>query len=81
MRLYVGFCEGFQTPAVTNIPTRTAAGVWKPPRDESAGRGTYWSVPRAQLWGFNRGRATAELSSEGRLSGEDGDAERGRRFL
>jgi hypothetical protein len=21
------YCEGFQTPAVTNIPTRTAAGV------------------------------------------------------
>ena len=37
-----GFCEGFQTPAVTNIPTRTAAGVWKPPKDETAGRGTYW---------------------------------------
>jgi hypothetical protein len=27
----------------------------------------------AQLWGFGRGRATAEFSSEGRLSGEAGD--------
>jgi hypothetical protein len=34
-------CEGFQTPAVTNIPTPTAAGVWKPPKDETAGMGTY----------------------------------------
>jgi hypothetical protein len=33
--------NGFQTPAVANISTRTAAGVWKPPRDETAGRGTY----------------------------------------
>jgi hypothetical protein len=30
------------------------------------------------LWGFRRGRATAELSSEGRLSGEAGDAGWGR---
>jgi len=37
----------------------SAAGVRKPPRDETAGRGTYWAVPRAQLWGFGGGRATA----------------------
>jgi hypothetical protein len=46
------YCEGFQTPAVTNIPTPTAAGVWKPPRDETAGRGTYEAVPARLLWGF-----------------------------
>jgi hypothetical protein len=34
-------CEGFQTPAVTKHSPTEAAGVWKPPRDESAGRGTY----------------------------------------
>jgi hypothetical protein len=28
-------------PNVTNIPTPTAAGVWKPPKDETAGMGTY----------------------------------------
>jgi hypothetical protein len=61
----VSFCEGLQTPAVTSLHTRTAAGVWKPPRDETAGRGTYEGVPRAQLWGFSSERATAELSSEG----------------
>src|SRR5215470_19675501 len=55
------FCEGFRTPAVTNVSTRTAAGVRKPPRDETAGRGTYWAVPRAQLWGFGGGRATAAV--------------------
>src|SRR5258707_7547664 len=74
-------CGGFRTPAATNISPRTAAGVRKPPRDETAGRGTYWAVPRAQLWGFGRGRATAEVSSEGRLSGEDGDAGRGDVFF
>src|SRR5258707_14928399 len=45
-------CEGFRTPAVTNISTRTTAGVRKPPRDETAGRGRYWAVPHSQLWGF-----------------------------
>jgi hypothetical protein len=59
-----GFCEGFRTPAVTNISTRTTAGVRKPPRDETAGKGTYWAVPRAQLWGFGGGGATAEVGSE-----------------
>ena len=57
-------CEGFRTPAVTNISTRTTAGVRKPPRDETAGKGTYWAVPRAQLWGFGGGGATAEVGSE-----------------
>src|SRR5215831_6276540 len=57
----VGLCEGFRMPAVTNVSTRTAAGVRKPPRDETAGRGTYWAVPRAQLWGFGGGRATAAV--------------------
>jgi hypothetical protein len=37
----VRFSEGFKTPAVTNTPTRRAAGVWKPPKGETAGRGTY----------------------------------------
>jgi hypothetical protein len=32
-------CEGLRTPAVTNVSTRTAAGVRKPPRDETAGEG------------------------------------------
>src|SRR5215471_9231533 len=62
--LFVCYCEGFRTPAVTNVSPRTAAGVRKPPRDETAGRGTYWAVPRAQLWGFGCGRATAEVGSE-----------------
>src|SRR5215468_8387010 len=75
------FCEGFQTLAVTNIPTRTAAGVWKPSRDETARKGTYWAVPARLLWGFGCGRATAEVSSEGRLSGEDVDAGRRRCVL
>src|SRR5262249_3367309 len=57
----LGFCEGFRTPAVTNGSTRTAAGVRKPPRDETVGRGTYWAVPRAQLWGFGGGQATAAV--------------------
>jgi hypothetical protein len=30
-----------EVAAVTNIPTPTAAGVWKPPKDETAGKGTY----------------------------------------
>ncbi len=54
-------CEGFRKPAVTNVSPRTAAGVRKPPRDETAGRGTRWAVPRAQLWGFGHGRATAKV--------------------
>src|SRR5215470_19128641 len=78
---YFRSCEGFQTPAVTNIPTRTAAGVWKPSRDETARKGTYWAVPARLLWGFGCGRATAEVSSEGRLSGEDVDAGRRRCVL
>src|SRR5712671_2189469 len=67
-------CEGFRTPAATNVSTRTAAGVRKPPRDETAGRGTYWAVPRAQLWGFGRGRATAEIGSAVGWAGGDGVA-------
>jgi hypothetical protein len=39
------FCEGFRTPAATNISPRAAAGVRKPPRDETAGGGG--EVPRA----------------------------------
>src|SRR5262245_40578336 len=53
--------EGFRRPAATNVSPRTSAGVRKPPRDETAGRGTYWAVPRAQLCGFGSGRATAEV--------------------
>jgi hypothetical protein len=56
-------CEGFQTPAVNEHSPTDAAGVWKPPRDETAGRGTYEAVPRTQLWGFERGRATAESAA------------------
>ena len=41
----VRFCEGLQTPDVTNIATPAAAGVWKPPLDETAGKGTYEAVP------------------------------------
>jgi len=63
-RQHGSLCEGFRTPAVTNISTRTTAGVRKPPRDETAGKGTYWAVPRAQLWGFGGGGATAEVGSE-----------------
>jgi hypothetical protein len=48
-------------PVHRSVSTGTAAGVRKPPRDETAGRGTYWAVPRAQLWGFGSGRATAEV--------------------
>jgi hypothetical protein len=60
-RRNVGSCEGFRTPAITNVSPRMAAGVRKPRRDETTGRGTYWSEPRAQLWGFGSGRATAEV--------------------
>jgi hypothetical protein len=35
----VALCEDFRTPAVTNVSPRTAAGVRKSPRDETAGRG------------------------------------------
>src|SRR5260370_13387870 len=66
--------EGCRTPAATNISPRTAAGVRKPPRDETAGRGTYWAVPRAQLWRFGRGRATAEIGSAVGSAGCDGVA-------
>jgi hypothetical protein len=58
---FVGSCEGFRTPAVTNVSPRAAAGVRKPPRDETAGRGRRWAVPRSQLWGFGHGRATAKV--------------------
>src|SRR6266852_1708780 len=70
----VSICEGFRTPAATNVFTRTTAGVRKPPRDETAGKGTYWAVPRAQLWGFGRGRATAEIGSAVGWAGGDGVA-------
>ncbi len=73
------FCEGFRTPAVTNVFPRAAARVRKPARDETAGKGTYWAVPRAQLWGFGRGRATAEVSGEVQFGGGDRVAGRGRR--
>jgi hypothetical protein len=33
-----GGCKGFRAPAGTNASTRTAAGVRKPPRDETGGR-------------------------------------------
>jgi hypothetical protein len=33
----------------------------KTSRVETTGRGTCWAVPRAQLWGFGRGRAAAEV--------------------
>src|SRR5215469_13204746 len=66
-RGYVSFCQGFRTPAVTNVSTRTAAGVRKPPRDETAGKGTNWAVPRAQLWGFEyHARSQREAILNGR---------------
>src|SRR5216683_2323584 len=74
-------CEGFRTPAATNISPRTAAGVRKPPRDETAGRGTYWAVRRAQLWGFGCGRATAEIGSAVGSAGCDGVAAQMRRVF
>jgi hypothetical protein len=37
--------------------------------------------PRRSLWGFRRGRATAEVSGEGRLSGEDDGAGQARCVL
>jgi len=40
-----------------------------------------WAVPRAQLWVFGGGRATAEVGSEGRLSCGDDVAARGRGVL
>jgi hypothetical protein len=49
---------------MTAYPRAEAAGVRKAPRHEIAGRGTDWAVPRAQLWGFGRARATAEVGSE-----------------
>jgi hypothetical protein len=55
------FVKVFGRRPVTNVFTGTAAGVRKPPRDETAGRGTHWAVPRAQLWGFGGGRVTAEV--------------------
>lgn len=45
-------------------PSRTSLhGGRKPSRDETAARGTYWAVPRAQLWGFGRGWATAKVGA------------------
>jgi hypothetical protein len=57
-------CVGFRTPASQAYPRGVTAGVRKAPRHEIAGRGTDWAVPRAQLWGFGRVRATAEVGSE-----------------
>jgi hypothetical protein len=45
--------EGFQTPAVTNLPTPTAAGVWKPP-EADLGEGML-SAPK---FGFPNALAT-----------------------
>jgi len=59
-------CEGFRMPAVTNVSTGRAAGVRKPPRDETAGRVTYWAVLRARLWGFGCGGP--QLRSGARVS-------------
>jgi hypothetical protein len=59
---------------MTGYPRAEAAGVRKAPRHEIAVRGTDWAVPRAQLWEFGRGRATAEVSGKGRLGGGDGFA-------
>jgi len=50
-------CEGFRTPAATNVSTRTTAGVRKPPRDETAGKGTYWAVPRVVMDATDRADA------------------------
>ena len=57
-------CAGFRTPASQAYPRGVTTGVRKAPRHEIAGRGTDWAVPRAQLWGFGRVRATAEVGSE-----------------
>src|SRR5499425_1985425 len=54
----------FSDAGVTDYPGAQAAGVRKAPRHEIAGRGTDWAVPRAQLWGFGRVLAAAEVGSE-----------------
>ena len=59
----VRFYDSFRTPTVMYVFTRTAPGVRKPPRNETAGRGTYWAVPCTELWGFVRGRATAKVGA------------------
>jgi hypothetical protein len=53
----------------------------KTSKGRNRGKGTYEAVPARLLWGFGRGRATAELSREGRLSNEDGERGRGRCVL
>jgi hypothetical protein len=54
----------FSDAGLTAYPRGEATGVRKAPRHEIAVRGTDWAVPRAQLWGLGRGRATAEVSNE-----------------
>jgi len=61
----VVLCEGFRTPAVTNV-TRARRPVsenlqgTKPRGGARIGAGR-----RAQLWGFGRGRATGAVGSAG----------------
>jgi hypothetical protein len=54
----------FSDAGMTGYPRGVTAGVRKAPRHEIAGRGTDWAVPRAQLWGFGRVRATAGVGSK-----------------
>lgn len=49
MRLNVGSCEGFRMPAATVVRQALAAGVRKPPREETAGEGT--CEPAAMRYG------------------------------
>jgi len=62
-RMSLVLCR-FSDAGMTAYPRADAAGVRKAPRHEIAGRGTDWAVRHAQLWGFGRMRATAEVGSE-----------------
>src|SRR5271165_2047797 len=67
---WFGLCEGFRMPAASDVPRAMAAGVRKPPREETA----IWVRrpgrvgPQARLWRFERwagrfdGQATGGLS-------------------
>jgi hypothetical protein len=46
---------------LANDATRFGGRRTKTSKGRNRGKGTYWAVPRAQLWGFGRGGATSEL--------------------
>jgi hypothetical protein len=62
---FVRFREGFRMSAATAVPHTPAAGVRKPPREETA-LGEPAAVPRA-LWGFDGCRPRARVSIMARM--------------